>query len=213
MKLFTLALGYLGTNCYVIPTDKKNAVVIDPASADEVLSLCEREGLKITAIILTHGHFDHFSGAAEIIEKTGAKVYSSLIDKPMFESYDKSWAEFMPMLKFTPITPDITFEDGETFAIDNLEFKVVATPGHTKGSCFLFCGDSIFVGDTIFAGSVGRVDGFSGSYFDQKETLCKIAKMQGDYKLYPGHGEKSTLADEQKYNEYIRMTCDDAGIQ
>lgn len=212
MTLFTLSLGFLGTNCYILPTDQKNAVVIDPASSQEVLDLCEKEGLKITTIILTHGHYDHFSGVSEIVDKTGAKVYSNLPDEHMFSSYNHSWAEYMPMVDFVAIFPDETFSDGQSFKIDNLEFKAMGTPGHTKGSCFLFCEDSIFAGDTLFRGSVGRTDGFSGSFSDQQATLLKIAKIESDYTIYCGHGDPTTLSREKKYNSYLVMAMRDSNL-
>lgn len=195
----------LASNCYVIPTEGNKAVVIDPASSAEVLMLLEGNNLTLGCIIITHGHYDHFAGAAQLKAQTGATVYAPDLDSEMFQSEEKSWARFMPGIRFELLTPDHLFTDGEEFAACGITFRVMAAPGHTAGSCLLFCESlgAIFTGDVIFRGSMGRTDGFSGSDRQMTESLAKIRNISGDYTLYCGHGDSSTLAEEKRFNPYL----------
>lgn len=204
MNIISMPLGALGTNCFII-TEAGKAVVIDPASSAEVLNYLNSNKLTLGAIIITHGHYDHFAGAAELKEQTGAELVAPEADKEMLQSAEKSWADFMPV-PFRPVTPDRTFSDGDSFSVCGMEFSVMAAPGHTAGSCLLFCktlGNTIFAGDVIFNGSCGRTDGFSGSTEQMMESLRKIAGLEGDYDIYCGHGPGTTLENEKYNNPYL----------
>ena len=205
-QIYQLPLGALGTNCYIIPGDDSRAVIIDPASATEVEMFLSTHGLKAGTIIITHGHYDHFAGAAALSEDNGAKIFASAPDEAMYSSAAKCWADFMPV-EFRPIKPDKLFSDGEEFTAEGVKFRVMAAPGHTAGSCLLFTelgGEpSAFCGDVVFCMGVGRTDGFSGSTRDMLDSLEKIAKLPGDYKLYPGHGSTTTLDYERANNQYL----------
>ena len=204
-----LELGRLETNCYIIPAHGGRAVVIDPASYKEVLSALEENNLVLDTILITYGHFDHFSGAAELIRKTGAKVMVTEPDKEMLLDPNKCWADFVYNVPFESLKADSTYRDGECFEVCGIPFRMMSSKGHTAGSGLLFCkpdpnGDEvIFAGDTLFRGSVGRADGYSGSRTQQREALKKIAELGGDYVVYCGHGPKTTLKFEQRYNPYI----------
>ena len=204
-KIQRLPLGPLASNCYVLAGEGNRAVVIDPASSAEIILLLESNDYTLGGIIITHGHYDHFAGAAELKVRTGAPVYAPELDAEMLESSDKSWARFMGGVQFNPVTPDYLFKDGERFGVCGLEFGVMAAPGHTGGSCLLFCESlgAIFSGDVLFRGSIGRTDGFSGSDRQMMESLAKIRDINGDYTLYCGHGEPSTLGEEKRYNPYL----------
>lgn len=204
MNIISMPLGALGTNCFMIAEAGK-AVVIDPASSAEVLNYLSSNELTLSAIIITHGHYDHFAGAAELKEQTGAELIAPEADKEMLQSAEKSWADFMPV-PFRPVTPDRTFSDGDCFSVCGIEFSVMAAPGHTAGSCLLFCpalGNAIFAGDVIFNGSCGRTDGYSGSTEQMMESLRKIAELEGDYDIYCGHGPGTTLENEKCNNPYL----------
>lgn len=205
-QIYQLPLGALGTNCYIIPGEDSRAVVIDPASAAEVEMFLNTHGLKLGTIIVTHGHYDHFAGAAQLMESTGALLLASAPDEAMYSSAAKCWADFMPV-EFRPIKPDKLFSDGEEFTAEGLKFRVMGAPGHTAGSCLLFTeigGEpSAFCGDVVFCMGVGRTDGYSGSTRDMLDSLEKIAKLPGDFKLYPGHGSTTTLDYEHQNNPYL----------
>lgn len=198
-EITVLPLGALATNCYIVPADEKTAIVIDPAATGEVEAVLASKDMRAGAIIVTHGHFDHFAGAARLRNYYGAPIYAPELDCEMLASEDKSWAWFMGGIEFTPIVPDFAFENGERFTVCGLEFSVMAAPGHTAGSCLLFCEKygAIFAGDVIFKNGCGRTDGFSGSDRQMLQTLREIAKIPGNYAVYPGHGETTTLAVEK----------------
>lgn len=205
-KIYTFPLGELQSNCYIIPDGNGKAVVIDPASAHGAKSFLETNGLSPSAVIITHGHFDHFAGAAELKRSFGAKVFAPKADLEMFSDPDKCWADFMPYTPYEELKPDVLFSDGETLSVCDTEFKVMAAPGHTAGSCLLICDEmgAIFTGDVIFRGSIGRTDGFSGSDRDMRLSLERIAALEGNYTLYCGHGDASSLDAEKRSNPYLR---------
>lgn len=206
-KIIRLPLGALATNCYIIPAEGGKAIVVDPASTGEVMALLETNDTELGAIIITHGHFDHFAGAAALQERTGVPIYAPDLDSEMFQSSDKSWAWFMQGTPFAPITPDILFGDGEEFSVLGTDFLALNAPGHTAGSCLLICDkwDCIFAGDVIFQGSVGRTDGYSGSPRRQLDTLKKIRLIEHNYKLYCGHGDVTDINTEKRTNPYLRQ--------
>lgn len=205
-KYYQLPLGELGANCYIIPAPDNKAVVIDPASSSEVLMFLSANGLSLGSVIITHGHFDHFAGVPELVRQTGAEVIAPADDVQMLSSAVKCWADFMPRTPFEPVTPDRTFSDGDEFTASGISFRAMSAPGHTLGSSLLFCptlGDVAFTGDVIFCGAVGRTDGFSGSGLQMRETLAKLAALEGEYTLLCGHGESTTLNTEKQYNPYL----------
>ncbi len=205
----SMPLGALGTNCFIIAGESGRAVVIDPASSAEVLEYLKANELTLGAIIITHGHYDHFAGVAELKAETGAEIIAPEADREMLQSAEKSWSDFMPV-PFHPVTPDRTFADGDTLSVCGMEFSVMAAPGHTAGSCLLLCktgsgerSEVIFAGDVIFNGSCGRTDGDSGSTAQMRESLRKIAALEGDYDIYCGHGTGTTLENERYCNPYL----------
>lgn len=208
-KIIRMPLGVLASNCYIIPADGGKAVVIDPASSGEVEAVLDSNELELGGIVITHGHFDHFAGAAALKAATGAPVYAPELDAEMLTSADKSWAWFMQGTDFAPVKADHTFSDGDTFSVCGVGFSVMAAPGHTAGSCLLFCDryGVIFSGDVIFRGSVGRTDGFSGSDKMMVLSLEKIRKLPSGRNLtiLCGHGEQTDLATEQRTNPYLSL--------
>lgn len=203
MKIYEFPLGTLQTNCYVLEGEDGKAVVIDPASSAEVIRFLNSKNLMLGAIVLTHGHFDHFAGVPELKRRTDCEVIGTKLDEEMFKSAAKSWADFMPYMEFEPVTLDRSFSDGEEFTVCGITFRVMATPGHTAGSCLLFCDDVIFAGDTIFCGSIGRTDGYSASGAEMRRSLDRIAAIEGDYRIYSGHGEPTTLSFEKENNPFM----------
>ncbi len=206
MRIYQLPLGALQTNCYIIEGENKRAVAIDPASVTELEMFLSSHGLTLGTIIITHGHFDHFTGAAELSRRYGAEILASAPDEEMYGSAAKSWSELVPV-EFQPIKPDKLFRDGERFTAEGLDFRVMSAPGHTAGSCLLFMRNDgeevIFGGDVVFLMGIGRTDGFSGNTREMLDSLEKIAKLPGNYKIYPGHGSSTTLDFERENNPYL----------
>lgn len=204
-NIVRLPLGALATNCYIIPADEGRAIVIDPASTAEVMAILETNDMELGAIIVTHGHFDHFAGAAALKEWSGAPIYAPELDRDMYQSSDKSWAWFMQGTPFAPIEPEYLFEDGDEFEVLGTRFLAMNAPGHTAGSSLLICDkwDCIFAGDVIFRGSVGRTDGYSGSAALQAQTMKKLRGIEHNYTLYCGHGESTDIETEKRTNPYL----------
>ena len=205
-NIIQLPLGALAANCYIVPGEDDMAVVIDPASAAEVMNIMDRDDMEVGAIIITHGHFDHFAGVAELRERTAAPVYAPDLDSEMLTSSDKCWAWFMQGAPFAPVTPDYVFADDEEFTVCGVTFKVMAAPGHTAGSCLLFCEkfNVLFSGDVIFQSGIGRTDGYSGSDRQMLDSLSKIKSLSGNWRILSGHGDVTDLETEKRCNPYLR---------
>ncbi|MEG2597072.1 MAG: MBL fold metallo-hydrolase, partial [Oscillospiraceae bacterium] len=185
MKIDTLSVGMIGTNCYVIATETGSAVLIDPgADPQRILNFIETHQITVKAIILTHGHFDHMSAVDEIKKRWDVPVYIHPQDREMLQNPVHN-ASF-DFGRSCRCTSDQLMEHGDILSIDTLSIRVIHTPGHTEGSVCLVVEDAIFTGDTIFCGSIGRTDLYGGSYPKIAESAKKIAAMKRNYRLFPG---------------------------
>ena len=195
LALHTLPLGAYQTNCYILhQEDSSSCVVIDPGYTPEViLDFLAGKGLKLEAILLTHGPFDHVGAVRELAAETGCKVYLNPDDLSM-----------PPRMTAGPLYYTDTYSDGDTLSPAGIPFQVLSTPGHTPGSVCLIAENFLFSGDTLFAGSCGRTDLPGGSRRAIRESLRRLAAIPQDYSVHPGHGESTTLAWEKQYNPYMR---------
>lgn len=211
MKINVLPVGMLGTNCYIIESNNKNAMVIDAgANADAILEFCKNNELTIKKLVFTHGHFDHVGAMTKLLDKTSARTYIHELDEEMMISPQKTQSSFFPSFDgYVGRKADVCYHDGDIIILDDITLKVMHTPGHTKGSCVLIGEDVIFTGDTIFAGSVGRTDLYGGSSEKMLESAKKIATIEGEYTLLTGHGESTTLSYEKTTNPYMGTNYDD----
>ena len=203
MKLAQLPVGMLATNCYLVADDAGRCAVIDPGShTEKILKKAEEEGFTIEAILLTHGHFDHVMAAPGIQKSTGAKLYIHKNDEP---DLAPEVAGHRGYLREPYVMPRVDghLEEGGEVQVGDLTFRVLHTPGHTLGSCVLLCEDLMFSGDTLFAGTCGRCDLAGGSLEQMFASLKKLAQLEGDYKVLPGHMEASTLETERQTNPYV----------
>lgn len=206
MFIKCLKVGPFPTNCYIAcDTVSNKAVIIDPgAEAPRILSAFEETGCELLYIVLTHAHADHFTAAAEIIEKTGAKLLvpeddAALLNKPELNFYSMVGSE-----PFKTLKPDVLLHDGEIIKFGNIELRTMETPGHTAGSCCYLGADSMFSGDTVFKGSVGRTDFPTSDYKKMLYSIGRIASLEGNMQILPGHGDFTKLSDERANNPYFQ---------
>ena len=202
-------LGVCATNCYIVISEKGNAVLIDaPEGKEEILSAIGNANLK--KIILTHGHFDHIYSAGELAKETGAEVYIHNNDliKLSDGKQNLSMAFGIGVTNnFEKVKNAVTVMEGDFITLDELKFEVLHTPGHTSGSICVILEDNIFTGDTLFKESRGRTDLFDADHTDMALALRKLKIFKGkydNYNIYAGHGPNTTLNDERRENVYLR---------
>ena len=202
MKLHILPLGNYQTNTYIITGNDSSCAIIDPGFEPQtILDKVADLNLTVDAVLLTHGHFDHVGGVETIVRTTGCALW-------MHES-DYSQPRDFVSRHYYPIGncdfANVSFcEDGEQICAGGLTFTVLTTPGHTPGSVCFQCGDVLFSGDTLFAGSCGRTDLPGGDWDTIAESLHRLVQLDGNLKVYPGHGAATTLERERKFNRYLR---------
>lgn len=197
-KVACVPAGALRANSYLVTADGASAVLID-CGGEEPLAEAERRGLRVAAVLLTHGHFDHIGGCAAA-KRRGIPVGCAAAEERLIAAQPAFAAQLG--LRVPPFAPDFTFSGGDSLAYGGLTFRVLATPGHTPGGVCFACGGALFTGDTLFAGSVGRTDLPGGSAAELRESLRMLFALEGDYTVYPGHDTATTLAYERKYNPF-----------
>jgi len=203
MKIITVVSGKLNNNTYIVTTEKGNAVIIDPSlDYEKIQKALDDSGAALKFIIFTHGHYDHTASASTLAEKTGAKLVINSRDAEMLYDFKKSLSSIFTNSP-KESHADITVEDEDTLTLDELTFRFMSTPGHSKGSMIIFCKDVMFTGDTVLEGTVGRTDLYGSDESLMIQSVRKLASVEGDYTLLCGHGEPSTLEREKHINPYF----------
>ena len=202
MKIYHVTTGLLGVNTYFLVNEKtKNAILIDGGESYKAIKKTESDlGVKITTLLLTHAHFDHAGNAGQL-QKDGVKVLISEIDAPKLSNGLNLASDFGRT--FNSFIPDQMLKDGQVLNIEDIQIKVIATPGHTDGSLTFMVGNSLFTGDTLFLESVGRTDFPTGNKTQLINSVKKLFALEGDYNVYPGHQEFTTLSHERENNFFV----------
>ena len=195
LTIHTMPLGLYQTNTYIVSREGSNkCIVIDPGyEADTILNRTALLGLQVEAILLTHAHFDHLGAVRGIVADTDCQVF-----------VDEKELTLPPTMTDGPIFYTDLYPAEGVISVADLDIKVIRTPGHTPGSVCLLIADAMFSGDTLFAGSMGRCDFPGSSIFDMRKSLKKLYNLAGDYRVFPGHAEATTLEYERKTNPYLR---------
>lgn len=204
MYIKNLLVGSIETNCYIVNDEKHNTVIIDPGdNGDIILQYIEREGLMPKAILLTHAHYDHIGACDLLRDKFAIPIVLCEGEEPVIEStaynlsleFDESYSS-----KY-----DRVLNDGEVYKVGDLTFKTIHTPGHTPGSaCYYMENEKVlFSGDTLFFASIGRTDFPLSSTRDMLSSLEKLKILDVNTKVYPGHGQSTTIKFELANNPYL----------
>lgn len=207
MKIYAAVVGDYETNCYLlVDGQSKEAAAVDCAVFDEKYqSMLARAGVKnLKYILLTHGHFDHVCGVKALKNACGGEVCICEKDGACLTDAEKNLNAFTGYAPFSPCEADSLLKEGDCLFLGEKLIRVLETPGHTAGSvCFLADG-VLFSGDTLFRLSMGRTDLPGGSTRQLFASLARLGALDGDYDIYPGHGDFTTLDFEQANNRYLR---------
>ncbi len=201
-----LSVGMLPTNCYVLHLeDSTQAVVVDPGDQGaEIAEHLKGQGLKVSAVLLTHGHFDHIYGVKALKEATGAYVAAPEAERELL--LDPAENLSLSFGHSVTLKADRYLADGEVFEEAGIRFMTIATPGHTAGSTSYFIDGEkpvLLSGDTLFCESIGRTDMPTSSMGAMMRSLRRLAMLPDNTSVLPGHMETTTIGDEKKYNPYL----------
>jgi hydroxyacylglutathione hydrolase len=210
MIIESFVVGMLQTNCYLLGDNETHqAVVIDPGGDSErIAQRIQQLGLKLVAILNTHGHFDHIMDAWALQKRLGGEIYLHAKDKVIVQQSMAGMGSFFaPKHRLTGEKIDQNLEEGDSLVFGKIHMKVLETPGHTPGHVSFHLSDAgvIFVGDTLFSGSIGRTD-FPGGSYDQliRSVREKIFPLDGETVVHPGHGPETTVGHEKRTNPFFR---------
>ena len=206
VKIGRMMIGSYQTNCYFLFREEtKKAIVIDPADNGKLIyDKLTQNGFSVEAILLTHGHFDHIWGSNELRELSGAKIYALDKEQTLCEDVSNNLSAMVG--RAYTVVPDEYVTDGEELEFDNIQLQVIATPGHTIGSCCYYVEKAgiLISGDTLFQESTGRTDFPTGSMSSIVRSIReKLFILPDETKVYPGHGDSTTIGYEKKYNPFV----------
>lgn len=201
MQVYKILPYGFGCNSFIVTADGKNAVVIDCADP-HVYDECIKRKLNPVAVLLTHGHFDHVGGCGKFYEY-GVPVYCGEKEKTLIHSPENKemfGGVYIPEFEIAK-----TFTDGENVTLGGIDFKVISTPGHTVGGVCYIAENCIFSGDTLFCESIGRSDLPTGDFPQLIKSIKKLFALDGDYTIYCGHEQNTTLSHERTNNIYVKF--------
>ncbi len=203
MGIIQLILGACYTNCYIVyHKETKSCMIIDPADcADEIIQTIENNGLNPKYIVITHGHTDHVLAIFDLLKKYQTSVAISEIDA--WRLLDEELINERPYVTepYKPVKASLLLKEGDILNVDGLEFTVMIIPGHTEGSIALKIGNALFTGDTMLKGNHGKITLPGANETDIKQSLERLKALNGNYIIFPGHRELTTL-DEERHTKY-----------
>lgn len=196
MEIKMIKTGFLQENTYVVSKDDF-CLVIDPgADIGKINEYLNLRNLKTKAILLTHGHYDHIGAAKELSLIENCNIYASLYEKEIIEDAEKNGSKRFSKKEIT-LDNVIYFEEEVILEIGDFKAEVIFLPGHSPGGVAYIIGDAIFTGDTLFKGTCGRVDLYGGNKSDMKKSLSYLFTLDDSFKVFPGHGEVTTIGEER----------------
>ncbi|MCI5709133.1 MBL fold metallo-hydrolase [Veillonella caviae] len=204
LVLMRMALGPLGTNCYVIG-DKVvgEALIIDPATA-EVLEALKKHDLQPKAILLTHGHGDHIGGVQDIVNQYDVPIYIHRNDVPYLSDPELNLSAYSNPTQITVTGTIKEVVSGDHIICGAIDLTVYETPGHTPGGVCYYTPGLVFAGDTLFNQSIGRTDFINGDYDTLLESIKKqLYTLPDETMVYPGHGPETQIGYEKEYNPFV----------
>ncbi|MBX3750404.1 MAG: MBL fold metallo-hydrolase [Opitutaceae bacterium] len=210
MKLYVIPAGPIQTNAYLLCEPSRREAVLVDAPGDvwaEVEGVLAREECQLHELWLTHGHWDHMQGAAEVVRATGAKVRAHTADRPMYLTPEIMRPYLMPGMTLEPVAVDHWMGQGDTFTALGQTIEVRHVPGHCPGNILFYlpAAKLALVGDALFAGSIGRTDLPGGSAEKLADSIRRqIYSLPDDTVVYPGHGPETTVGEEKQHNPYVR---------
>ncbi len=202
MRVDTIVVGCFQVNCYIVSSIAKNAIIIDPGDDySRIAKFLDKEGVTSKMIVHTHGHIDHIGADNEFY----LPVYVHRLDIPLLRDSEKNLSSFLSVPFEVTEAKVKVLEDLDVVTLDEINLKVIHTPGHTPGGICLKADKFIFTGDTLFMGSVGRTD-FAGASHEVLLSSIKkrLLDLSDDMIIYPGHGPSSTIGREKKKNQFLR---------
>ena len=204
MDILCVPVGPLQANCYLVSDAAGVACAVDPGGEPERLArLAEKKGLRIEAVLVTHGHFDHVEGVKGLAEATGARIYCSSQVQPVLSGDQGCSATGYPVPAVGAPAIQVV-SDGEKISVGDLSVTVIATPGHTPGDVTFDIGGALFCGDLLFRRSVGRTDFPGGNFPQLLASVTRLVKSYpGETEVFPGHMESTTLGEELAHNPFL----------
>jgi hydroxyacylglutathione hydrolase len=209
VDVHVLPAGPISTNAYLLTSPATGAAVLVDAPEGIwalVEPLLKKEGCRLTHLLLTHGHWDHTQGAAEVVRRTGAQVFAHSADRPLIETPEVMRPLLLPGLVVEPVAVDRWLADGETLELLGEKVKVSHVPGHSFGSLMFHFERpaSAFSGDVLFQGSVGRSDLPGGDFATLEHSIrSRLYTLPDATTIYPGHGEPTTIGEEKIHNPHV----------
>jgi hydroxyacylglutathione hydrolase len=210
VNVHVLSGGPILTNAYLLTELKSGeAILIDAPEGtwEQVEPILQMDHCRLAAVWLTHGHWDHTQGAAEVVRKTGVPVYAHRDDQPLIETPEVMRPLILPGLVIEPVKVDHWLEDGAAIQALGERVGISHVPGHSAGSIqFHFPGaGAVFAGDVLFQGNVGRTDLPGGSAATLEASIrSRLYTLPDTTTVFPGHGGPTTIGDEKENNPYVR---------